>query len=73
MNDPDREWLQYRHRLWHLVMAGWKPMVVVNWCCHGQLFITWPEADGLWAEVPVVDAVANCLSTIQGRVTDVVE
>jgi hypothetical protein len=25
----------YRHRLQHLIMAGWKPMLVVNWCGQG--------------------------------------
>lgn len=28
----DREWPVYRHQLHHLIMAGWKPMLVVNWC-----------------------------------------
>jgi hypothetical protein len=32
----------YRKRLQHLIMAGWKPMLVVNWCGHGQQFIPWP-------------------------------
>ena len=47
----------YRSRLQHLVMGGWKPMkpmLVVNWCGHGQEFIPWPEADGYWTLVPVV-------------------
>jgi hypothetical protein len=36
----------YRHRLRHLILAGWKPMkpmLVVNWCGHGQQFIPWPN------------------------------
>jgi hypothetical protein len=35
-----------RSRLQHLIMAGWKPMLVVNWYGHGQEFIPWPETDG---------------------------
>jgi hypothetical protein len=41
-------------------MAGWKPMkpmLVVNYCGHGEEFIPWPEADGLWRLVPVVGEV----------------
>ena len=58
----DREWPQYRHRFEHLIMAGWKPtkpMLVVNWCGHGQEFVPWPEKDGYWVLVPVVEAVAT--------------
>jgi hypothetical protein len=39
-------------------MNGWKPMkpmLVVNWCGHGQQFIPWPEADGYWLLVPVYE------------------
>jgi hypothetical protein len=36
-----------------------QPMLVVNWCGHGQQFIPWPEPDGFWVLVPVVDAVAR--------------
>jgi hypothetical protein len=32
------------------------PMVVVNWCGHGQEFIPWPEADGYWTLVPLIGA-----------------
>jgi hypothetical protein len=39
------------------------PMVVVNWCGHGQEFVPWPEKDGYWVLVPVVEAVANRLRT----------
>ena len=41
--------------------TGWptKPMVVVNWCGHGQEFVPWPEKDGYWVLVPVVEAVAT--------------
>jgi hypothetical protein len=56
----DRGWPVYRHRLQHLIMAGWKatkPMIVVNWCGYGQKFVPWPEGDGLWTLVPVVEAV----------------
>ena len=48
-------------RLPHLIMAGWKPMkpmLVVNWCGHGQRFIPWPEADGYWTLVPVLGEAA---------------
>jgi hypothetical protein len=34
-------------------------MVIVNWCGHGQEFVPWPEADGYWTLVPVVEAVAR--------------
>jgi len=34
-------------------------MVVVNWCGHGQEFVLWPDADGYWTLVPVVEAVAR--------------
>jgi hypothetical protein len=53
----DREWPVYRHRLRLLIMAGWKPMkpmLVVNWCGHGQQFVPWLEKDGYWRLVPVV-------------------
>ena len=39
----------YRSQLQYLIMGGWnpmKPLLVVNWCGHGQQFIPWPEADG---------------------------
>jgi hypothetical protein len=52
----NRPWPVYRHRLRHLIMAGWKPMkpmLVVNWCGHGQEFVPWPEADDYWRLVPV--------------------
>lgn len=53
--------MAYRYRLRHLVMAGWKPMkpmLVVNYCGHGQEFIPWPEADGYWLVMPVVGEAA---------------
>jgi hypothetical protein len=31
--------------------------VVVNWCGHGQEFVPWPEKDGYWVLVPVVETV----------------
>jgi len=57
----DREWPVYRHQLQHLVMAGWKPMkpmLVVNWCGHGQQCIPWPEREGYWTLIPVFGEVA---------------
>jgi hypothetical protein len=39
-------------------MAGWKPMkpiLSVNWCGHSQQFIPWPEKDGYWTLVPVLE------------------
>ena len=42
-------------------MVDWKSMLVVNWCGHGQEFVPWPEKDGCWVLVPVVEAVANRL------------
>jgi len=35
------------------------PMLVVNWCGHGQQYIPWPERDGYWTLVPILDAVAR--------------
>jgi hypothetical protein len=37
--------------------TGWPatPMVVVNWCGHGQEFVPWPEKDGYWVLVPVIE------------------
>lgn len=52
----------YRKRLQHLIMAGWKPMkpmLVVNWCGHGEQFIPWPEGEGYWTLVPVWDHAAQ--------------
>jgi hypothetical protein len=45
----------------HLMWTGWPttPMVVVNWCGHRQEFVPWPEKDGYWTLVPVVEAAAN--------------
>jgi len=37
-------------------------MVVVNWCGHGQEFVPWPDEDGYWTLLPVVEAVANRLT-----------
>jgi hypothetical protein len=31
----------------------------VNWCGHGQEFVPWPEKDGYWLLVPVVEVVAK--------------
>ena len=44
-----------------LMWTGWSrtPMMVVNWCGHGQEFVPWPDADGYWTLVPVVEAVAR--------------
>lgn len=42
-------------------MAGWKPMkpmLIVNWCSHGQEFIPWPGADGYWGLVAVLGEAA---------------
>jgi len=47
-------------------MAGWKPMkpmLIVNYCGHGQEFIPWPEADDYWTLVPVLDSSA-CVGLI---------
>jgi hypothetical protein len=35
-----------------------KPMVVADWCGHGQQFIPWPEADGYWMLVSVWESCA---------------
>ena len=58
----DREWPQYRHRLRHLVMVGWKPMkpmLLFNWSGHGLQTMPWSERDDYWVLVPIVDAVAR--------------
>jgi hypothetical protein len=59
----DREWPEHRYRFEHLCMIGWaKPrqvIKIVNWCGHSQDFVAWPEADGYWRLVPVVDAVVH--------------
>ena len=57
-----REWPIPRYRFEHLDWTGWptKPMFVADWCGHGQEFVPWPDADGLWALV-VVEATANRL------------
>ena len=51
------------YRFERLPWTGWptQPMVVVNWCGHGQEFVPWPDKDGYWTLVPVVEAVANRL------------
>jgi hypothetical protein len=57
-----REWPVYRKRIQHLIMGGWKPtqpMLDVNWCGHSQQVIPWPDADGYWSLVPIVEAVAR--------------
>ena len=58
-----REWAVHRYRFEHLMWTGWPttPMVIVNWCGHGQEFVPWPDKDGYWTLVPVVEAVANRL------------
>ncbi len=52
-----------RYRFEHLMWTGWPttPMVVVNWCGRGQEFVPWPDKDGYWTLVPVVEAVADRL------------
>jgi len=42
-----------------------KTMLVVNWCGHGQEFVPWPEADGYWVLVPVVEAVATSALSVK--------
>ena len=56
-----RDWPVRRYRFEHLPWTGWptQPIVVVNWCGHGQEFVPWPDKDGYWALVPVVEAVAT--------------
>ena len=56
-----REWAVRRYKFEHLHWTGWPthPMVVVNWCGHGQEFVPWPDKDGYWVLVPVVEAVAQ--------------
>jgi hypothetical protein len=34
-------------------------MLVVSWCGHSQQCTPWPEKDGLWVLVRIVDAVAT--------------
>ena len=64
--DCTREWPVRRYRFEHLSWSGWptQPMVVVNWCGHVQEFVPWPDKDGYWTLVPVVEAVANLLSSV---------
>lgn len=41
-------------------MAGWKPMnpmLVVNWCGHGQEFILVPDENGWCWMIPVMGEV----------------
>jgi hypothetical protein len=49
------------YRFEHLMSTGWptQPMVVVNWCGHGQEFVPRPEKDSYWVLVPVVETVAT--------------
>jgi len=45
-------------------MIGWEIYRVAgftSWCGHGQEFVPWPDKDGYWTLVPVVEAVANRL------------
>jgi len=32
---------------------------IVNYCGHSQEFVAWPDADGYWALLPIVELVAN--------------
>ena len=59
--DCTRAWPIRRYRFEHLPWPGWptQPMVVVNWCGHGQEFVPWPEKDGYWVLVPVVETIAT--------------
>jgi hypothetical protein len=36
-------------------------MVIVHCCGHGQELVPWPEKDGYWMLMPVVEAVTNRL------------
>jgi len=62
--DCKREWPVRRYRFEHLpwTRRPAQPMVVVNWCGHGQEFVPWPDEDGYWTLLPVVEAVANRLT-----------
>jgi hypothetical protein len=42
-----------------------KPLLSVNWCGHSQQFIPWPEADGYWRLVPVMDGFAGRLESLK--------
>jgi hypothetical protein len=47
-----------RYRTETLRQLGWqlcKTQVVVEWCGHAQEYVPWPEADGYWRMVPVLD------------------
>ena len=50
-----------RYKFEYLPWTGWptQALIVVNWCGHSQDFVAWPEADGYWRLVPVVDAVMH--------------
>jgi hypothetical protein len=52
-----REWAVRPYRFEHLMSTGWptQPMVVINWCGHGQEFVPWPDNDGYWTLVPVLE------------------
>jgi hypothetical protein len=55
----DRQWPERRYRFEQLVMIGWcKPrqvIKIVNCCGHSQDFVAWPEGDGYWRLVPLVE------------------
>ncbi len=47
----------FRFRTEHLRLIGWQPYHVeayMNWCGHGQEFISWPQEDGTVQLVPLV-------------------
>ena len=53
----------HRYRFEHLMMMAekGKPLKsrLLDWCGHSQQFIPWPDADGYWSLVPIVEAVAR--------------
>jgi hypothetical protein len=56
---PPRTSYTLAHRLTGTARSGSDCLVVVNWCGHGPEFVPWPDKDGYWTLLPVVDAVAN--------------
>jgi hypothetical protein len=44
-------------------MIGWaqprQVVKIVNWCGHSQEFVAWPEADGDWRLVPVLETATE--------------
>jgi hypothetical protein len=51
---------RFEHLLLLLMSSRSRQVIqIVNYCGYSQELVAWPDADGYWALVPIVELVAN--------------